>query len=171
MDCRVLKLSQAYEPIEIITWRKAFKLIALGKAEVIKEYDKTIRTFQSSFKFPAVIRLVKSFQRPKGYVRFNKRNVFIRDRMSCLYCGAEGTMDSLTLDHIIPRSKGGKTSWINCVACCKTCNIKKGNKTPQEAGMTLKKQPTAPDWLPLFFYQLFLNETPEQWIDFMKKVK
>lgn len=166
MNDKVLKLNQSYEPIEIVGWKRAAKLIALGKAEVLKEYDKEGRTADAIFRFPAVIRLVKAFPRPKKRIRYCKQNVFARDRWYCAYCKRKFTSSELTADHVIPKARGGKTCWENIVSCCKECNTKKKDKTPQEAGMTLSTMPIVPDYVPTFIFNLSRMEIPEAWKDF-----
>lgn len=159
---KVLKLGQSYLPLSIIDMKKAIKLVYLGKAEVIKEYNKFIKTPNNQFKIPAVIRLYNIFHRSKKLINFNRRNVYIRDRFVCQYCGNKFDEKDLTLDHIIPKSKGGLTTWENCVACCVNCNIKKKNKTLNEANMKLLELPIRPDWLP----NISFKEIPEEWKDF-----
>lgn len=166
MNDRVLKLSQSYEPIEIIGWKKAFKLITLGKAEVLREYEYECRTSAVSYRHPAVIRLIKAFPRPKNRVRYSKHNVFARDRWQCAYCRRKFDKEDLTTDHILPKARGGKTCWENIVTCCKDCNTRKKDKTPQEAGMALETIPTIPDFIPTFLFSLSKNEIPEIWKDF-----
>ena len=161
---RVLKLNSSYEPVEVVSWKKAIKLVSLEKAEVIKEYDKNLT---ASIKFPAVIRLLKPFKRVRRKIRFNKHNVYARDGWKCQYCGQGFNTIDLTLDHVVPRSRAeGKTTWNNVVSCCKECNRKKGNKTPVEAGMMLKKVPIEPNWIPILLFNLSHSVLPEQWNDF-----
>lgn len=166
MSDRVLKLSQSYEPIEVIGWKRAAKLIALGKAEVLREYDREGRTAAAAFRFPAVIRLVRAFPRPKNRIRFSKQNVFARDRWQCAYCRRKFQSSELTADHVLPKARGGRTCWENIVTCCKECNARKKDKTPQEAGMTLDTIPTVPDFIPTFIFNLTKSEVPEIWKDF-----
>jgi 5-methylcytosine-specific restriction endonuclease McrA len=132
-----LLLSSDWTALRVIGTKQAFKLIFTEKAEVISEFkDKLIRTVSRVFKAPAVIRLLTRLKL-KFNVRLTRKNIVIRDRYRCRYCGNEGTLSSLTLDHVIPRSKGGKFTWENIVACCLDCNSKKGDRTPLAAGMSL----------------------------------
>jgi len=163
---RVLLLNQSYEPISILSWQKAIRLVILNKVEILREYDKSIRSKFLIFKMPAVIRLLNTFRRPRKKVKFNKLNVLARDSWHCQYCHQPFNTNELTFDHLIPRSKGGKTTWLNIITCCSECNSKKGNRTPQEAGMRLRKQPTIPDWIPIFSKTLSRKEIPEMWKDF-----
>lgn len=163
----VLLLNQSYEPISVINWQKALTLLFLDKVEVIKEYDdKNIRSRYLVLKMPAVVRLLRAFRRPRKRVKFNKTNVLARDRWTCQYCNQKFPSSELTYDHVIPRSQGGKTFWGNIVCCCQKCNSKKGNRTPSEAGMKLRKQPTRPDWVPIFSIVLSRGKVPEIWKDF-----
>lgn len=162
----VLKLSCSYEPLAIIKGKKALKLIALNKAEVIEEYNSKINTSGNAITMPAVIRLVKPFKRPHNKVRYNKQNVFARDHWTCGYCSQKFNIKDLTLDHVIPRSKGGKTSFENVITCCKECNLRKGNRSPQDANMVLKRKPAVPDWLPLLSFKISVNAVPEIWANY-----
>jgi 5-methylcytosine-specific restriction endonuclease McrA len=164
MEQRVLKLNQAYQPIEIINWKRAIKLILLGKAEVIKKYDCVIS--YGRLNVPSVIRLIKSFHRPKIKVKFNKHNVFARDSWQCQYCNQVFSPSELTIDHVLPRSRGGKSHFANVVTCCKECNSTKGGRTPQEANMLLHKNPTIPEWIPILTHIISKNSIPESWKDF-----
>lgn len=159
---RVLLLNQSYEPISVINWKKAITLITLEKVEVVEEYSKNIRSKFLVLKMPAVVRLLKAFRRPRKRVKFNKQNVLARDRWRCMYCGKKYPIKELTYDHVMPRSRGGKTCWENITTCCILCNSKKGDKTPQEANMKLKKRPTKPDWIPIFRMQMG-QEIPDKW--------
>jgi len=160
MNVSVLKLNQNYEPLEIINWKEALKLVFLEKAEAIKIYDIKIHTPNQEFNVPAIIRLFKQFKKPRKKIRFNKRNVFIRDNYMCQYCGLED--DKLTIDHIVPKVKGGRTEWTNVVACCVDCNRKKRDKSLKEVGMKLRKKPIEPDWMPLSIP----NNIPDMWKDY-----
>lgn len=164
---RVLVLDQSYQPIQIVDWKKAITLMTLGKVEVIKEYETEIRSRYLVLKVPSVIRFVRKFYRPRKLVKFSRVNVYARDRWSCQYCGAVGHYDELTYDHIIPKSRGGRTDWTNIVTSCIPCNAKKGNKTPEEAGMRLHKKPVRPDWVPIFAVKISRsNNVPDHWKDF-----
>ena len=162
----VLKLNQSYEPIEVISWKDAIRLIFLEKAEIVNEYDKYVKTPQSLFKLPAVIRLNNAFSRPRKRIKFNRRNIIRRDKSCCQYCGEYFPATKLTLDHVIPRSKGGKTDWGNIVSSCSACNLKKGSKTLIESGMRLRNKPITPDWMPIELVSLFEKSIPEEWKDF-----
>ena len=135
-------LNMDYSFLNIVSWEKAIKLAEKGKATVVKYSDRVFRTVDKVIKIPAVMKLIKlirTIYRTK--VVFSKKNVISRDRHTCQYCGSH---DKLTIDHVVPVSRGGKSTFENCVAACQECNSKKGNKLPREIGMFPKKQPVAP---------------------------
>ena len=162
-----LLLAATYEPIDIISWQHAIRLLMLDKAELVEEYDNDIRSAYMVIKMPAVIRLVNMFRRHKKKVKFSRIAIYARDNFKCQYCGSKEEMKDLTFDHVVPRSRGGKTNWLNIVTCCTTCNTKKGSRTPGEASMYLKKQPTEPTWVPAINIKLSQRSTPEQWMDYL----
>ena len=143
-NTQVIILNLDYSYLNSISWEKSLKLLYKGKATVLKYTDRIIRTAENKLvKIPAVIKLLKiirTIYRTK--VPFSKKNIMIRDDFICQYCGTH--KNKLTIDHVIPVSKGGKSSFENCVAACQDCNNKKGSKLPSEACMYLKKQPFAP---------------------------
>lgn len=115
-------------------------------AERIEDSDKILRSPSQIYAVPSVIRLKKYVRRPPHQkVAFNRKNVFRRDDNTCQYCSLKS--NDLTLDHVIPRSRGGGTSWENVVACCQQCNAKKRDRTPEEANMLLKRKPVAPKFM------------------------
>ena len=136
-------LNGDYSYLNTVSWQKAMKLLCKGKATVIKYTDAVVNTAENVvMKIPAVMKLIKiirTIYRTK--VPFSKKNVMIRDDFTCQYCGAT---KGLTIDHVMPVSKRGKTAFENCVAACKTCNGRKGDKRPSEVNMYLRKQPIAP---------------------------
>ena len=140
---RVIVLNGDYTFLNTINWKRAVCLIVKGKSEVVKYSDRVLRTVNGEFmKFPLVIRLIKIIRSIyKSHVPFTKKNVMVRDRHLCVYCKSN---KELTIDHVIPASREGKSSFENCVTACKPCNNKKGNRTPREAKMFLKRQPYAP---------------------------
>jgi len=163
---QVLLLNKNYEPISVIGWKRAICLFSLEKVEVVKTYEEEVASPKIKFNFPAVVRLLHSFKRPHSGIKFTKRNIFARDKWLCQYCYQEFDPCNLTIDHVIPKSRGGKTEWDNIVSCCKVCNNKKGNKTPQEAGMKLKKIPTVPSWIPIMRFLLSRKSIPVEWKEF-----
>jgi 5-methylcytosine-specific restriction endonuclease McrA len=126
-----------------VGWKRAIKLVLAEKVKVLKYSDMAVKCIDKAYEIPAVVALIKIVRTVyKTKVPFTKKNVLTRDQYECAYCGVKSR--SLTIDHIIPRSKGGKSEFDNCVACCRTCNDKKGARTPREAGMPLKKRPFQP---------------------------
>jgi 5-methylcytosine-specific restriction endonuclease McrA len=115
-----------------------------------REGDAVLRTTRGPLRAPEVICLMRYDRLPSMAVTFSRRNVAKRDHLTCQYCGAQPGWESITVDHVIPRSQGGATNWLNCVAACLDCNGKKADRTPEKAGMRLRKSPTRPEWKPLF---------------------
>ena len=141
----VLVLNQNYEPLHVCNVRRAVVLVARGKAEIIDQLDRAaalLRTVSADFPVPSIIRMVYFIRRPRPMVRLSRREVFARDRHTCQYCGAHKT--DLTLDHVVPRARGGGHSWENLVSACRACNHRKAGRTPTEARMQLRNQPVRP---------------------------
>jgi 5-methylcytosine-specific restriction endonuclease McrA len=136
---KVLVLNASYEPLNITTWRRAVVLLLKGKAEQL-EYQQ--HYIYSKFPVPTVIRLRYYVRVPYKEIPLTRRNILERDDHTCQYCDYKG--DNLTLDHVIPRSRGGKDTWENLVAACVRCNVNKGNRTPTEAHMPLRIEPRRP---------------------------
>ena len=140
---RVIVLNYDYTYLNTIDWKRAVNLLIVGKAEAIKYSDTIIRTFTKSIKLPKVLRLVKLVRHMyRNKVPYNKKNLLVRDNFRCQYCGCKS--EKLTVDHVIPRARGGKTNFENCVASCFLCNNKKDSRTPREANMFLKREPYSP---------------------------
>jgi 5-methylcytosine-specific restriction endonuclease McrA len=138
----VLVLNQNYEPLNVCNARRAFVLVDRGKAEVLEHGEGGIPTSSLLFPLPSVIRMVYMIKRPRPKMRLSRREVFNRDGYTCLYCGRQ-TRD-LTLDHVLPRHRGGPHQWDNLASACKPCNHRKAGRTPQEARMRLLREPFAP---------------------------
>ena len=154
-------LNADYSFLNLVNWRRAFCLLAKGKVEVVRDSQQTIRSAGGKeLKIPVVMRLIKLIRTIyRASVSFTKRNVLVRDQFQCAYCGTR--KDRLSIDHIIPKSKGGKTNFENCVAACKACNLRKGGRTPSEAKMYLRArpyQPTISEFLRLKFENLGIDE-------------
>jgi 5-methylcytosine-specific restriction endonuclease McrA len=142
VDSVVLLLNSNYEPLNVCDLRRAFRLVFGEKAEVL-QYDHTdIVTAREIFRAPSVIRLQYMIKRPRPRVRLSRREVFARDHHTCQYCGK--TTHDLTLDHVVPRHRGGPHTWDNLVAACKACNHRKGGKLPEEARMRPVRTPFEP---------------------------
>jgi 5-methylcytosine-specific restriction endonuclease McrA len=144
MNIPVLVLNASYEAINICDAKRALKMIIKGVAYPEKESEYEVRSASVSIRIPHVVRLAEYVKIPRSSVRFSRKNVFLRDQYTCQYCGRRFPASMLTLDHVIPISRGGMTSWKNVVTACKSCNNKKGNRTPMEAGMMLIRKPRMP---------------------------
>jgi len=138
----------------------------MGKVEVIEEYDHNIRSVSLVIKAPAVVRLLKFVKLGRKSPPLCRSNILARDNFHCQYCRKDLTSREATLDHVIPRSQGGKTTWENIVCCCTHCNRRKGGHTPEQAGMRLIKKPEKPDWLPVLSLR-FNGNIPQSWYDFL----
>ncbi len=136
---KVLVLNASYEPLNITSWQRAIVLLIKGKAEQVEHNGKLI---YENLPLPTVIRLRHYVNMPYKEIPLTRRNILHRDGHSCQYCGYMG--DELTLDHILPRSRGGGDSWENIVTACVRCNVRKGNRTPREANMPLNLTPRRP---------------------------
>lgn len=159
MNGHVLVLNQDYQPLSVCGVRKSLMLLCLEKAELLHPLpDRKIHTVSSQFDFPSVIRLRRYARIPFKTIVLSRKNVLKRDGNRCQYCG---TSEDLTIDHVIPRSRGGKDTWENLVAACNRCNHKKGDNTPKEAGMPLKREPFRPHHI--LFLQEFVGNVDEQW--------
>ena len=192
LDCNVLVLNKHYMAIRIIRARRAFSLLFRQLAEVVSveqgrysnydfqswcEVSQFKRTFEpdghdwvSTVNFyvavPRIIRLLFYDRLPRNEVKFNRRNIFARDRNRCQYCGKRYPTSELSLDHVIPRSMGGKSVWENIVCACTTCNVKKGGRTPHQARMTLVQRPVKPNRNPLVRVHLG-HERYRSWKQFL----
>lgn len=135
-----LVLNHDYQPVTIVSWERAIYYLVTEKAEALVNYEKVVRSVSKMFAIPGVIRLKKYFKprrrRAKG---FNRSLVFERDRYQCQYCGRQLGSKTATIDHVIPVSKGGKTTYLNTVCCCHDCNGRKSNLTPEAAGLALRR--------------------------------
>ena len=163
---RTLVLNQGYEPISVIPWQKAICMLTLGKVELVETYEQDVRSVHLVFKMPAVVRLLHRIRRFRKEVKFSRQNVLARDRWRCQYCGERRPLSELTYDHVIPRSSGGKAAWENIVTACTECNASKANRTPQQAGMRLRRLPARPLWVPIFTLQISRRSMPEAWRDY-----
>ena len=137
---QVLVLNASYEPLNITTWRRATVLMLKGKAESLEENSN--HDIRSNVKLPTVIRLRYFIKVPYRELALNRKNLLQRDNYSCQYCSYSG--DQLSIDHVIPRSRGGEDIWENVATACISCNIRKGNRTPKEAKMPLRNKPHKP---------------------------
>lgn len=138
--------------------------ITKGKADILEEYEHEVHF---NLGMPAVVRINHRIETQKKRIKFSRQNVLARDKFCCQYCGAGGKGVPLTFDHVVPRSKGGRTEWENIVMACESCNAKKADKTPQEAGMQLRSRPARPTWIPVFNVALRnVMDIPAEWRDY-----
>jgi 5-methylcytosine-specific restriction endonuclease McrA len=145
---RVLVLNATYEPLSIISVQRAIVLLLKEKAELIESAEERLHAAFTSLPVPLVIRLVYYVRIPRPVTLApTRRSVMARDNYTCQYCGASPGRAALTLDHVLPRSRGGQTSWDNVVTACRACNVRKGDRTPEEAKMVLRRRPGRPNYL------------------------
>jgi 5-methylcytosine-specific restriction endonuclease McrA len=194
LDASVLVLNKLFMAIHIISVRRAFCLLCKDLAEVVsledgqfttydfatwrevseyrarhfrEEEDDWIRTINSEIQVPRVIRLMSYDRLPKQTVKFNRRNIFARDNNQCQYCGKKFPTSELSLDHIVPRSQGGISTWENIVCACVACNVKKGGRTPKEAHMHLIRKPEKPKRSPMLNLKL-THKKYQSWRTFLE---
>ncbi len=165
---RVLVLNATYEPLNVCTVRRALVLLLKGKAEVLEKGKGLLRSETMELARPDVIRLVSYVRVPRDVHRrrITRRAVLARDDWTCQYCG--DTRLKLTVDHVIPKSKGGGSEWENIVASCAPCNRQKGDRLPREAGMQPKKAPRAPS--PNIFIRIASPRVPRTWEPYLPEV-
>ena len=175
LDASVLVLNRLFMAVRVIPARHAFVMLFKRVAEVVSVEDETyatydfsswtevsqyrrqfqpeahewVRTVRFEIAVPRVIRLLTYDRLPKTRVRLNRRNLFARDASRCQYCGRKFRSSELSIDHVVPRSRGGRTMWTNVVCACMTCNVRKGGRTPDEAGMHLVQKPVQPRFSPV----------------------
>lgn len=145
---KVLVLNNTYEPLHFCAARRAVSMLMCGRAVQVESDGIMLHSFSRSFPCPTVIRLNRYIRLPRySGVSFSKKNVLKRDNKTCQYCGE--TEIEMTMDHIIPRSAGGSSDWLNVVTACRICNHTKGNRSPEEAGMKLMREPYRPRFMAL----------------------
>lgn len=160
----VLVLNQNYEPLNVCNVKRAVVLVLRGKAEVIEMAADVIRTARVALPLPSVIRLVSLVRRPRPRVRLSRKEIFARDGWTCVYCGKQTR--ELTLDHVMPRHRGGGHSWENLVAACKPCNHRKAGRTPAEARMHMLRDPAPPRVSVYYAFFPYLGSR-EEWRPFV----
>ena len=156
---KTLKLDSTYRPVGVIDCLEALVLCIVGKATAVEEYEDEISSPSVTFKIPSVIVLKNVVKFVSRSMRATRNNIIWRDKNTCQYCGYVGTSLELTLDHVLPKSRGGDNSWLNLVTCCKKCNQKKRDRTPEEADMKLLNKPVKPKHTVL----KNINEVPPIW--------
>ena len=164
MERQVLVLTSWYLPYRVIRWQHAVVGLYKGNFDVVAEYGETVSSPSVTWALPAVVRLKKRIPKKRRVVRFSRTNVYLRDHYACQYCGIRksGTKQ-LTMDHMIPRSAGGRTDWKNIVTACKSCNSKKGSQLCSEIGMFPANLPKMPESLPLLQPLGFTGIRPKEW--------
>jgi 5-methylcytosine-specific restriction endonuclease McrA len=182
IESAVLVLNRNYQPVHVTSVKRAFSLLYQGVAKAIDAQYKLyefedwaalsatqdcITTVNRSIRVPRVLVLSAYEYLPKGRVRFSRLNIYARDHDTCQYCGRTLPRSELNLDHVLPRSQGGKTTWENVVCSCVPCNLKKGGRTPEQAGMKLLRKPFRPRWTPLFRGAI-RRVTYREWLPFLR---
>ncbi len=130
----------SYYPLSLWPWQEAIKAAVLDRVTIVAEYDAVVRSQRHAFRLPSVV-VLRDYVKPKKTVAFTRFNLFLRDGFCCQYCGARG---DLTFDHVVPRSRGGRTTWENVVAACSPCNLRKGNRSLKASGLHLARPPRRP---------------------------
>ena len=186
LNTKVLVLNRSYFPVHVTSVRRAFSLLYQGIAKAVDQqyrtfdyeswsalsasvHDETIGLIGRAIRVPRVILLVSYDRVPRRQVRFSRFNVFARDKNTCQYCGRRFSRNELNLDHVIPRSQGGLSTWTNIVCSCLRCNRVKGGRRPEEARMRLVKQPVQPEWTP-FMLETFTFKRYQEWLPFLNEV-
>lgn len=186
LNSKVLVLNRSFLPIHITSVRRAFCLLYQGLAHAVDQeyrtfdfeswaqlsatvHDERIGLVDRVIRVPRVILLLAFDRVPKRRVRFSRFNIYSRDRNTCQYCGKVFPRSELNLDHVVPRSRGGKSTWENVVCSCHECNRRKGGRTPEEAGMRLLRPPRRPEWTP-FMLETFSLRRYREWAPFLSVV-
>ena len=163
INAAVLVLNRGYQPVQVTTVKRAFVLLYRGVARAMDRqyqlytfdswaalaagvHDDAIRTVSRALRIPRIIVLTAYDRLPHSRVRFSRYNIYLRDQNTCQYCDRRFAARELNLDHVVPRSMGGRTTWENIVCSCIPCNLRKGGRTPESAGMRLKRPPARPRW-------------------------
>lgn len=156
---KVLVLNRDYQAISVTSVERAFVLVFLEKAEMISDMKaRSLRSIADNFSYPSIIRLNRYVNIPYKKVSLSRNNIYKRDSFTCVYCDSR---DHLTLDHVVPRSKGGKDTWLNLVTACQKCNTLKGDRTPEQAEMTMSHKPYRPSFI--MYLRDFAGKVLEDW--------
>ncbi|MEY3704587.1 MAG: hypothetical protein RLZZ561_2207 [Pseudomonadota bacterium] len=155
----------SYYPLSLWPWQTAVKAMFLERVDVIAHYEREVRSATTRLRLPSVIAL-KQYVKPSAHPAFTRFNLFLRDRFQCQYCGSP---KDLTFDHVIPRSQGGRTTWENVATACSPCNLRKGGRTPREAGIRLMQTPHRPTTWQLQDHGRSYppNHLHESWLDWL----
>jgi 5-methylcytosine-specific restriction endonuclease McrA len=167
LDAQVLVLNFNYEPLNITNARRAIGLVLLGKAETIECNGELVRAARFSLPLPSVVKLAYFVRRPMPELKLSRKSILARDHHTCQYCGR--TDGPLTVDHVVPKHRGGDTDWANLVCCCTRCNSRKGHRLPQEAGMLLRHKPRRPRYVPYISLAKFMGAVQdEKWRQYLE---
>lgn len=183
LNAHVLVLNRSYQPVHVTDVKRALCLLYVGAARALDHQfrlfdfpswaalsaeldEETIGLARTRIRIPRIVVLQAYDRVPLGRVRFSRQNIFLRDDHTCQYCRKKLARRLLNLDHVIPRSQGGKTNWENVVASCITCNLKKGGRTPEQAGMHLMRLPRKPQWAQLL-HPPRLQAHYREWLPFL----
>jgi 5-methylcytosine-specific restriction endonuclease McrA len=166
---RVLVLNASYEPLQLVSARRAIVLLLQEKAELVEATEQRLRAAGFFLDVPLVIRLVRYIRIPRRLrLPCSRRGVLTRDRETCQYCGTQPGRGQLTVDHVVPRPRGGQTTWDNVVAACRDCNHRKGGRTPEEARMRLRHEPKEPRATSYYLFHQYLDsERFSSWTKFL----
>lgn len=165
MNAPVLVLNANFEPLNVCPTRRALGLILSGKAEMVVNGRGYLKTVRLTIPRPSVIRLGYMVKRPRPRVKLSKREIFRRDNYTCQYCGARG--GRMTVDHVVPRHRGGEHTWTNLVTACPACNLKKGGRSLEEAHMRLLRPPQEPRPTAMYLFGAHLEEN-QDWAQFLE---
>lgn len=168
MTTECLVLTPWMQPHQTVGWEEAITLAYTKKGEVLEHHNEFVSSPSTTLQLPAVIRLKLMVAKMKSDVKFSRINVYTRDGFRCQYCGNKRTMKNLNYDHVIPRSQGGKTNWENIVTSCIKCNLFKDCRTPEQAGMKLRKKPVQPKSLPIAGVFVLRSAAPELWAPYLQ---
>jgi 5-methylcytosine-specific restriction endonuclease McrA len=167
MNAAVLVLDVGMRPLRVESWQRAICDLFLGKVEVVEwkyhSKDRTIQSAGGAWPMPSIVRVLHQFKRDRVRVKFSRLNIYARDKFTCQFCGQRFASEDLTFDHVVPRSRGGKTTWENIVTACVGCNMQKADRTPAEAKMHLLRQPRKPAYLPAMTVKMDARQLPEEW--------
>jgi 5-methylcytosine-specific restriction endonuclease McrA len=155
----------SYYPLSLWPWQEAIKAVVLDRVVIVSEYENVVRSQRAEFRIPSVV-VLKDYVKPQKRVAFTRFNLFLRDSFCCQYCGSRG---DLTFDHVVPRSRGGTTSWQNVVAACSPCNLRKGSKTLKQSGLHLAQAPRQPsaEEMQAHGRRFPPNHLHESWMDYL----
>ena len=159
LNSHVLALNQSFQPMSITNAKKAIILVFLGKAEIVEKNCEFVHSVNDKFPLPSIVRLTRYINVPRKRIILTRKNLIKRDNHQCQYCGMKRV--PLTIDHVIPKVRGGGDTWENLVSACVKCNNQKGNRTPEEAGLRLLKKPKKPNHI--FFLRYSAGSLDKRW--------